>query len=78
MAANPGSAELVALTSALRRAVKTRVSETGRPSAGQRCPFIHTANRRSSNSVGNRRIFRFLFRRTSLIEIRNCAFITSA
>jgi len=50
-----------ALTSDLRRAVTSRVNETGPPPAGQGAPFIRTRNCRQGNGGRNSRIFRFFF-----------------
>ena len=50
-----------ALTSDLRKAVTSRVNDTGPPPAGHGAPFIRTSNCRQGNGGRNSRIFRFFF-----------------
>ena len=60
---NPGqpSPARPALTSDLRKAVTSRVNDTGPPPAGHGAPSIRTRNCRQGNGGRNSRIFRFFF-----------------
>jgi hypothetical protein len=50
-----------ALTSDLRKAVTTRVSDTGPPPVGQGAPFIRTRKPRLGNAGRNSKTFKFFF-----------------
>ena len=62
-------------TTDFRTPASNRVSDTGLPLAGQRCPFIRTKTCRVENGVRNSRIFSVFALRMSLMEIRMSACI---
>jgi len=45
----------------MRKAVTSRVNDTGPPPVGQSAPFIRTKHCRQGNGGRNSRIFRFFF-----------------